>query len=356
MPTLSFIVDNQNIVACTPVEQARLYIKDGSNDYEIILQEELGNISFPVQLKINPITQKKIDSAAGIVVLPMTGGGRGPIINYGETITTSLLLELLQSAISSELFRPELVALLDNIPRPVPNSRVQRGYATHNDTIILNHDWSGRPPKIEISLSHGQIVKKTEKLATDIIGVDYVEIPDQEIIYGHSGLVNNHEFTVKAAILEKSAPVIIPLDWAPTEIVGPPVSVETEHSVETSTTYPCMGLRIQGMLGLTNTTAYDVAGTIYAQISVDSGPWINIAELYWFFEADDYEFISEKFDEIMTYDQSHHSYQFRGLLVIDSDEEPNRRLTGSITIDTVAEMGAGNIVSNDLQLKWTCKE
>jgi hypothetical protein len=124
----------------------------------------------------------------------------------------------------------------------------------------------------------------------------------------------------------------------------------------TVTTIDCIGFRITGTLTLTNSLAYDVDGTMFAQISIDSGAWVNIARLRWNFIDGATGVITENFDSFIMSDPSSHTYKFRGQLLVESDEEPNRELTGSIHIYTVTETGTGSLLSNGPKLKWRSKE
>lgn len=334
-------------------EPFHIHVLGQSVDPVILSQETLETIALPAMLPISHDNQIPDVTAAAMLVLPLSGGGRGPVINYGEVISPGLLLSLLTGALSETQLRPELNTRLNNIPLPIPNRRAQDGYAGHNDLVILDHDWAGRLPRIELNLSGGTLQHRIE---TQIDGITYVEFPPQELVYGHSGFVNGDRFTVKAAILEKVAPVVVDLSWAPAAVVGPPVTAVTASSTVTNTTLACMALRIQGMLSLARTAAYAVAGTMQAQISVDGGAWITFAEIHWDFAATGNGTCSEKFDVMLAYDRAQHSYQFRGRMIVDSDEEANRQLTGSIQISTVTEIGSGTVLSNDLLLKWACKD
>lgn len=351
------VVDSSVITALTSNDQPKIHVLTEGTEREILLQESIGNILFPAQLDIKLRESEKDLGVAGLVVLPLEGGGRGPIINHGETITLSLLFSLLANALTKNQLGPELISYLDRIPKALPNTKEQSGYGSHDDVIVLNHDWSGHPPMIELMLAQGPMINIIHtQVGIDPDCITYVEIPQQEIIYGHTGVVTDNTFTIKAAILEKAVPVLKTINWTAADITGPPLTVLTTESPVTNTTNACMGLRIKGVLGLSNNTVHAVAGAMYAQMSVDAEPWVSIAVIHWNFDDNDGGIVSEKFDVIMAYNQSAHSYKFRGYLVVDSDDEPNRQLTGSISIDTVTESGSGTILSNDLLLKWSSKE
>lgn len=339
-----------HVTGVLPSRQAETIVK-GTGAEQVLPFDQIGGIVYPVG---GPSQGHDANSLQhGVQILPLTGGGRGPVINNGEIITIGLLKSLLAGLLSETEFTEELKARLDKIPYTMPNTKNQTGYATHNDTIVLSHDWSGYPPQIDLELSQGVMTGITN---SDVDGITYVEIPDQEIIFGHTGIVNDKQFTVKAAILEKSDPVVVPLAWSPANIVGPPITALTTISPSTNTTYNCMGLRVKGTLGLMNSDPYEVAGTMYAQLRVDGGTWVSIAAFHWHFAEQDSGSLTEDFDVIMAYDQGAHTYEFRGYLVTDSGDEASRQLTGSIQIATVGEIGSGTILSNDLQLKWSAKE
>lgn len=355
--TATCVIEHSVTTARVPLNQPQIHVMDNLDEQIILIQETMEEISCPAQIQVSGEMSEKDIEAAGMLVFPFTGGGRGPVINYGETITIALLLSLLVDAISEEQLSEDLNARLDAIPSLRPNSKAQEGYASHNDLVILDHDWFGRPPKISLELSHGQLMKTTQT----VVGIDpdcitYVEVPEQEIIYGHTGFMLGNQFTVKAAIVGKEGHVTIPIDWAPDSITGPPVTNLTTLSPVFMTSEACIGMRIQGSLTVANTAAYEVSGTMYAQMSVDGGPWVDIAGLSWTFGADEATPVTEKFDTLVAYDQVQHTYQFRGRLVTDSNEEINRDLTGSIQVDTLTESGSGPVLSNALQLKWSCKE
>ena len=355
MPLDAFctMIPQQIVTALRSPELIKIYLNDGKNKQTILLQETIENISFPAQLPVDAEQDSQNLATTGIIILPLSGGGRGPVINEGEVVSPGLLVSLLTDAISEAQLRPELNARLNNIPLTIPNRRSQEGYAAHNDVVILDRDWAGRLPRIALDVFGGTLQHRVE---TIVGGITYVEFPPQEIFYGHSGFTNGDRFTVKAAILEKVAPVVVNLNWTPAPVVGPPVTALTVNSVVTNTTLTCMGLRIQGLLSLARTAAYAVAGTMQAQILVDGGSWVTFAEIHWDFAATGNGTCSEKFDVMLAYDQAQHSYQFRGRMVVDSDEEINRQLTGSIQIFTVTEIGSGSVLSNDLLLKWACKD
>jgi len=350
--------DRSVVTALQPVNQPKLYVVKDSAEREISLQETLGELSYPLATTSLQVgSEKDLGTAGGLVVVPLVGGGRGPIINYGETITLSLLFSLLANALTKDQLSPALLTQLDQIVSGMPNTKDQYGYATHNETVVLSHLWTGYPPIIEISPAPGPALN----IIHTVVGEDpdcitYVEIPRQELVYGHSGVVNHQQFTVRAAILEKTEPLVKEIDWAPAGVIGPPLTALTALSLVSNTTAACMGLRIKGSLSLTNFLAYAVSGAMYAQMSVDSGPWVNVAALHWSFKENESITVSEYFDEILVFDHSQHSYQFRGQLVTISGEETERELIGSLHIGTVTEFGSGAVLSNDLLVKWASKE
>jgi len=351
------VVDTSATTALVPSYFSKLYVVTNDVSQEIFLEEKIGQLSFPAQQKLDTKSPEQDLGYAGLVVVPIEGGGRGPIINYGETITRTLLFSLLNNTLTKDQFGPELLAYLDRIPYGMPNTKDQHGYATHNELITLNHYWAGYPPIIELSIAPGSFMHVIHtQVGIDPDCITYVEIPKQEAIYGHSGVINGHQFMIRAAILEKADPNTKFLNWVPPVIKGPPLTVLTAESTVTNTTVNCMGLRIKGKVGLTNNLAYEVSGAMYAQMSVDNGPWVNIAVLHWHFKENNSEYIEEKFDEILVYNHTNHHYKFRGRLVTNPSDEVNRELTGHIHIDTVTEFGSGEVLSNDLLIKWASKE
>jgi hypothetical protein len=350
------VVDDSVVTAVAVNDRLDTHAIIGGGRPIVLVNNYIADISFPAQLSIDNPGIRDVASA-GVVIIPSIGGGRGPIINDGETITIALLQELLSGILTRTELGAALIAELDSIPLAIPNSKAQSGYATHDDTITLDHDWSGYPPVIDLNPSYGSTVG----LVMTQVGIDpdsiiYVDTRDQELVYGHSGVVNDNQFTVKAAIVERIAPTIIALAWGPAGITGPPLTVESTLSPITNTTVDCMGLRIQGSLSLSTLLGYEVSGAMSLQVSVDSGVWVDVARKYWHFAANNPDAINEQFDVVMAYDHGPHSYQFRGRLVTDSDDELNRELTGLVIVDTVTEFGAGSVITNDLQIKWTSKE
>ena len=336
----------------------RICVIRKDSEQELLLQQSCGELTIPM-----PVLEKKYArqerelGTAGLQVLALEGGGRGPIINEGETITLTLLKDLLSAAISREELHADLLAELARIPLLRPNTKEQNGYATHNQTVALNHSWLDYPPNIEMQPAPGtqMYVKHTHVgVAPDCI--TYVEIPQQELIYGHSGIVNQQEFTVKAAILEKAAPVVKTLAWAPAPIAGPPLIGLTTESPSTTTTVDCMGLRIQGSITLQNERAFAVVGALYVQMQIDTAPWVNLAVLHYNFKENLQTAVSEAFDAILVFDQTAHTYKFRGRLVVESDENPERQLLGSLSVNTVTEFGSGAILSHDPLIQWASKE
>ena len=146
--TTLHLTDTATITVCAPANQTRIHVLDGGGATLLLQQETLEEIPFPAQLALEPSGIAQDIAAAGVVVIPFPGGGRGPIINFGEVVSLELLHGLLLGSLAESHLRPELQARLDTIPLPIPNSKAQQGYATHNDLIILDNDWSGRPPKI----------------------------------------------------------------------------------------------------------------------------------------------------------------------------------------------------------------
>jgi len=341
------------IISQVPIKQFKIYANNIKEKQQIVLNDFLGDIALPAQIAPDDIDA----NTASVVILPLTGGGRGPVINNGETITTELLKTLLTNVITTNELGTDLNTLLGYIPVAKANSKEQEGFATHNDIITLSHDWSGYPPKIELSLAFGSIINVVNtQVGVDPTCITYFEVPQQEILFGHSGIVNDNQFTIKAAILEKSSPVINTLNWSPADIVGPPLTAITTESPLTNTTVDCVGFRVKGTLGVSNNLSYSVDGTMFAQVSIDSNNWVNLARFRWRFEDNDTGIKTENFDSFIMVDQTAHDYKFRGYLILESDDELNRELTGSIHIDTVAEVGSGTILSNDVQLKWRAKE
>jgi hypothetical protein len=362
MPTLdtdhvvTHLISDNVYIAPQLVEPLRVHVQDDEHQ-QIILQESIANLHFPAQMRIQQQELPKDLGAAGLIVLPIMGGGRGPVINNGETITSGLLLSLLTGAIGEEQLTPEFINKLSHIIAGVPNSKNQEGYGKHNDVITLDHDWSGYPPIISVELAPGEQTAIIQtQVGTEPDCYTFIDIPQQEILYGHTGIVDDNQFTLKAAILTKSDPTVMTLDWSPTSIIGPPITNLTTESSVITTTLDCMGLKVNGTITLVNSLAYDVDGTMFVQMSIDNGDWINIARLRWNFTDGATGVIIENFDSFIMRDQSSHTYKFRGQLLVESSTEVNRKLTGSIHIDTVTEIGAGSLLSNDPKLKWKSKE
>jgi len=351
------VTDTARVTALTSAEPPRLYVVQGNEEREILPQVSVGELTLPALAAVVADTPAKNLGTAGLVVLALEGGGRGPIINHGETITLSLLLSLLQQTIGKEQLHPSLVAELDRIGEEMPNTKEQFGYATHNDMIVLSHSWTGYPPVIELQLAPGSMTHVTFTPAgPDPDDIVYVEVPQQEIVFGHTGVINHGQFTIKAAILEKSEPTVKSIDWFPAAVTGPPLLALTAVSENFYTTRACMGLRIKGSVTVTNQKEFAVSGTMYAQMSVDAGPWVDIATLHHNFKAMKTGNVTEAFDTILAYDRAQHTYKFRGKLVTQSGEEIEREILGSIQIHSVTEFGSGTVLSNDLLIKWASKE
>ena len=339
--------------------QTKIYARDNSQVPVVHLQELAGIIPFPVSEQIidrekqNPSMQ----ATPGIVVLPIEGGGRGPVINYGEVISTGLLLELLTGVLGEAQLSAALQTRLDNITAVLAASadagrKTQGGYATHNETIVLGGSWLVRPPKIELAYAQGALCKTIKKTVNGIVRVI---VPNQEIVYGHSGLVNGNQFTVKAAILVYDPKMLVPVSWQSETIVAQPTGVSIASPV-VNTTKACMGLEVRGAMTLESTAVPGVSGTIYAQINVD-GYWATIAEFSHRFDANDNGVpVTREFSAITAYDQNPHVYKFRAYIVEEASDDVSSELTGSISISTVAESGSGEVLSNDLQIKWSAKE
>ena len=360
--TITYLVNNDMVTMLVPDDEFTTHVEDNGTSQVIHLQEHLADIPFPVSMGIapsSPVTD--LHRSAGIAIMPVMGGGRGPVINNGQVIDLTLLLSLLNGVIRESELSPDLLARLDAVDTRFDTqadifNMAQEGYAEHDDVITLNQEWTGKPPKIGLLLSHGRLLKRI--LTTSSIGdtsFEHITIPNQEAVYGHSGFTGGDTFTVKAAILEYVAPIDQILNWTPSNVIALPVT-NTESSGITNTSVNCMGLRIKGTLGLASTATPEVAGSMYAQMSIDSGPWITIATFsHRFVEADPVP-VTMDFDVMLAYSQAAHSYRFRGQAIKDSGDDSTRELTGSITIDKVTESGSGTILSNDLTIKWSVKE
>jgi len=352
MDTINYKVDNHHSTYCISEEPLKIHVIQ-KNNTELLIQDFIANISYPIQSSITPTQQYKNLTSAGVVVLPIENGGRGPIINYGEAITIGLLLDTLVGALGEDHLHAELKKKINSFI--TKNSKNQYGYASHNDTVTLNNNWVGYFPDVVLGFGYGETFSVTKTIVGEEPDcVEYREIHDQECIFGHSGLLNNQSFTIKAAILTKAPHTLFDISWVPATISGVVANQTTESSVYQATN--CMGLRVKGTVGLVNPREYDVSGIMLVQISVDDGSWRNIAGLRWSFKANENLAVEEDFDVLLAYDQDDHNYKFRGYLIVDSDEEPNRLLTGFLNVDTVTQVGSGTILSNDLVIKWTSKE
>lgn len=336
----------------------RICVISKDSERELLLQQACGELTVPMPVLDSHALQRERElGTAGLQVLALEGGGRGPIINEGETITLALLKELLSATITRNELHADLLAELARIPLLRPNTKEQNGYASHNETVSLNHNWLEYPPNIEMQPAPGtQMYVKHTHVGIEPDCITYVEIPQQELIYGHSGIVNQQEFTVKAAILEKAAPIVRTLDWTPASITGPPLIGVTTESPAITTSVACMGLRIRGGMTLQNGNAYAVTGALFVQMQIDSAPWVNLAVLHYNFKENLQSTVSEAFDTILVFDQTAHTYKFRGRLVVESDENSGRLLSGSLSVNTVTEFGSGTILSHDPLIQWASKE
>ena len=351
------VVTPEPVAALLPMQQPRLFVVQDNEKQELLLQETLGQLVIPCPSPVAEVSQDNELSCAGMVLIPMEGGGRGPIINLGETITLSLLLSLLDQVLTKQQLHPSLVTELERIADALPNTKEQSGYASHNETVVLSHAWLEYPPVIELSLAPGSRVHvQYTPVGEDPDCITYVEIPAQELIYGHSGVINNSQFTVKAAILEKADPTVKTLNWSSTPMVGPPLTALSDESATQDTAAACMGLRIKGTLSLNNALAYPVIGTVYAQMSVDDGDWVNIAAFHYNFKENLPGTFTENFDVMLAYDQTAHTYKFRGCLITQSSDVPQREVTGTLHISTVTEFGSGTVLSHDPLIQWASKE
>jgi len=351
------LIDKGVITAVKTIEQPpKVFVVHAGGKQELLLQKPIGDVSLPLPV----LEQSKVEPEcflgnAGLQVLALEGGGRGPIINYGETVTAALLLTLLNQTLGRDQLHPDLIAELERIPTLARNTKEQSGYAAHNDVVTLDAESSIYLPVIRMSQAPGQqIYIKHNCVGEEPDCIDYMEIPDQDLFYGHGGVVNR-QFTVKAAFMEKSVPVAVPLNWSPAAVSGPPLNVLTAESAATVSSV-CMCLRVKGTITLMNNKAPAVAGAMFVQIQVDGGPWTNIAMQYRNFPADNPDTLTEAFDIMLAYDQQAHTYKFRGQLLTESSTDDTRELVGSFWIDTVTEYGSGAVLSNSPLIQWTSKE
>jgi len=322
------------------------------------LRDSFGSISIEEPGLIGEPTDNQVIHAPTMTVIPQEGG-RGPVINNGETITIGLLLSLLSGQLDEAEFTAALNTRLDEMHSKRLNSREQSGYGTHNTVVTLSDPWTDRAPIIELVLGPGQtMARRTTQVGVEPNCITYIEIPEQECLFGHSGLSDaENAFTLKAAILEKSAPTQIALAWIPATVTGPPnLTVLSTESVQTAVTAACMGFRIQGTIGLVNAATHAVEGTMYLEMTRDSIEWVVVAQLFRSFSATDSNQVTYAFDEFLLFDQAAHNYKFRGRLEVSPDSNDSRRLTGSVHVATVDEVGTGTILSNDVQIKWSVKE
>lgn len=351
------LIDTSRVTGLkTPGQMYRLFAMQGGSEQELLLQEAVGSMVLPVAtLERSSLAYERTFGSTGLQTLIMEGGGRGPIINYGETVTLAMLLPLLSQALQREQLHPKLIEELDNITSLVSNTQEQSGYAKHNDVITLDAG-SVYLPAIRLEPAPGTQMHITHThVGEEPNCITYVEIPQQEFIFGHGGVVNR-QFTVKAAILEKALPTVVSLGWTPAPVAGPPLSILTTESVPVVTAVNCMGLRVKGNLTLTNNKGLAVSGAMYAQIQVDGGAWTSIAMLHKGFPADVADSVTTSFDIILAYDQEPHTYKFRGQLITESGLEVERELIGGLSIDTVTEFGSGAVLSYEPLLRWDSKE
>ena len=352
MDPILYLIDDGQRVSLVASGQPRLHVveKEGSRVLQILEPVSLKQV--PVPMLLTGSNSKALTSPS-VVFLPVDGGGRGPVINNGQVIDLALLLTLLDSSISESQLTAGLNARLDALPSIRENNRSQAGIGTHDDTITLDFPWADKVPIIDLTVAPG---RSTTQKVTTVVDIDYVQIPEQEMIFGHTGIVVDNQFTIKAAILEYAAPTDVVVNWSPADIVCPPATALSTESIEHNTAVNCMGFRVTGSIGLASTASPAVAGAMYLQMQVDGGAWVTVTQLWRSFDVDDATPVSVNFDEFIVADQAAHTYKFRGYLVIDPDADATRELTGSITVDTVAESGSGTILSNDLLVKWSAKE
>jgi len=232
----------------------------------------------------------------------------------------------------------------------------QTGYATGTADVILDFNWEFRAPTISLQYYGGP-----------------VPATGQELIFGHNllkeydtGVPEDHklQFNIVSAIVETAIPTVVALAWEPTAIAADyPVGnvMLTTESPLTTTTNDCIGLRIKGSLGLSNTEAEGVGGTMTMQMCIDTPNggtdlWEDIAELKSSFNAADGTWVEKTFDIMLAYPQAEHAYKFRGLLSIDFASDDTRSINGAIRIEEVIESGSGTIISEDATIKWDIKE
>jgi len=120
---ITTVISSTEVTTLLPIKQPRLYWAQDQDAPELLLQESMGELSFPALIPMKTCEQERSLGAAGMVVVPIEGGGRGPIINHGETITLSLLLTALTGALGTEQLSPELLAHLERIAEEMPNTK-----------------------------------------------------------------------------------------------------------------------------------------------------------------------------------------------------------------------------------------
>lgn len=387
-----FINDDQHVVLVAN-DEMRIHTVVGG---ETVTHHTgtLGTYKVPLSVASGSLGRQKFLSRAPIQLLPLSGG-RGPVVNEGQTITSGLLKILLADVLTETELHPDLRNRLDLIEANIAtleqnvdlinadladstdiidliNDELatavkithdpQTGYVTHNETINLDFTWPLIPPLIEMDPAAGMIISQEEDQGE--IAIHYVEIPTQELVYGHTGVLpgaaaDTYKFTAKAALLEYQAPVVNPVAWTSGDLslfgMSAASQVTGNSSLE-STSVPCMGFRIQGKMYLRNAGGTKANGYLYVQMNMDGAGWVDVARFKTLFEEGDTTQISKTFDVLMAADQSSHNYQFRGRLVLMEDDDPNRNIVGSVSVTSVTERGAGTILNNNIHLKWTTKE
>lgn len=232
-----------------------------------------------------------------------------------------------------------------------PYIKDQQGLCTNADTVLLDFEWLEDEPKLTVKYSQG-------------ITCDPTNVNPQEIICGHSGLVpginaNTLEFTAYAALLEKSAPVESLLDWTPPPIAsGYPAGTSTtgEESTEETTSAACMGLRVQGFVGLSNSIDLGTEGKVYVEMQVDGGDWFIIDTFKVLFKDATGAWITRNFDKLFVFDQIVHTYKFRYHILSKVMPETSSIINGALHIDKITEIGFGTVISNDIYMDWIVEE
>lgn len=336
----------------------RLFVVEAGSLIELHVQDYLGGNAVPLGPLTGPEALGGVNAPA-MVILPIEGGGRGAVVNNGQTIDLTLLLSLLADAIGESQLTAALNTRLDAIPDLRRNDRNQSGYGKPTNQIVLDDPWADRVPTIEVVPASGRtVVTSQTQVGVDPDCVTYFDLLDHEIIFGHSGVHSGNRFYLNGAILSYAAPTEgIPILYDSTSAIGPPsLSVITDESPLFNTVADCMGIRAQGILSLQSTASPKVKGTIHLQVSVDAGDWVTMAQFYGAFDADDNGIRNRSYDEMLVFPQGPHSYKFRGLLIVESGEDETRRLTASVGVTMVDESGSGSIISNDIRLRWSAKE